>query len=161
MVNPNPRAAIRMNISVRFFATLKDRVGASQLEIEVPENLSVGDKHFLPQVNFLQTKQDIADRYGDVFAEHVSTLELNNWQGPIPSTQGVHFVRVVDHRPAALPPLDEVRSRVFRLWQAEQQNIAIEQYVMTLRERYTVQFDSGELLRAIDFPVRRQGVSGT
>jgi molybdopterin synthase sulfur carrier subunit len=32
-----------MKISVRFFATLKDRVGASQLEIEVPENVLVGN----------------------------------------------------------------------------------------------------------------------
>lgn len=30
-----------MNLRVRFFATLKERVGASQLEIEIPEPVSV------------------------------------------------------------------------------------------------------------------------
>jgi molybdopterin converting factor subunit 1 len=32
-----------MNLTVRLFATLKDRVGATQLEIEIPEAATVND----------------------------------------------------------------------------------------------------------------------
>lgn len=90
------------------------------------------------------TKAETADIFGSAFAEALWLRAANEteWQGPIPSTQGLHFVRLRRKDPAGQPPLANVRRVVEgdMRYEAEQeaQKTAIKQII----ERYSVRDDT-------------------
>jgi parvulin-like peptidyl-prolyl isomerase len=53
----------------------------------------------------------------------------------------LHLVRVVDHQPGYLPPLDEVRAAVERDWLQAKSEQAKQAFYQVLRDRYDVRID--------------------
>jgi parvulin-like peptidyl-prolyl isomerase len=54
--------------------------------------------------------------FGRGFFERLVELPPGVWTGPVESTYGVHFVRILDNRPGRRARLEEVRNEVLRDW---------------------------------------------
>ena len=65
-------------------------------------------------------------------------MEPGRWQGPIPSSYGLHFVLIEERTQASLPPLDAVREAVRREWMNARRLEAEAVLYRTLRERYQI-----------------------
>jgi len=48
--------------------------------------------------------------FGKPFAEHIFSMPLNQWQGPVESFRGIHYVRVTATHEPELPPFDNMES---------------------------------------------------
>jgi PPIC-type PPIASE domain len=80
----------------------------------------------------------IARDFGKAFAEQLLKLPLAKWNGPITSGLGVHLVRITEHSPANLPPLESVRTQVAREWENEQREHSRTANYQQLRSRYEI-----------------------
>ena len=99
------------------------------------------DRRSLParRGRFVQMPQsDVARTFGEGFAKQLSAVEPGRWQGPIPSSFGVHFVFVDERAKGSLPPLDAVREAVQREWLNARRIEAEEKLYRTLRDRYQI-----------------------
>ena len=65
-------------------------------------------------------------------------MEPGRWQGPIPSSFGVHFVFVDARAKGSLPPLGSVREAVQREWLNARRIEAEQKFYRTLRDRYQI-----------------------
>jgi len=48
--------------------------------------------------------------FGKPFAEHIFSIPLHQWQGPVESFRGIHYVRVTAAHEPELPPFDKMES---------------------------------------------------
>lgn len=61
----------------------------------------------------LRSGQELSELFGTAFADTLTARAASDhWLGPLRSVYGWHLVRVLDVRPAQLPPLAEVEQRV-------------------------------------------------
>ena len=65
-------------------------------------------------------------------------MEPGRWQGPIPSSFGVHLVFVDERTNGNLPPLNTVREVVQREWLNARRVEAERTLYRSLRERYQI-----------------------
>jgi hypothetical protein len=101
-----------------------------------PETL--GDPSLLPSRVRLRSGADLALRFGPGFASAIRALGVGGWSGPVPSSYGLHLVRVdarAPSRPAALPA---ARARVRDAWLAERERELRRAAVARLRDRYEI-----------------------
>jgi parvulin-like peptidyl-prolyl cis-trans isomerase-like protein len=77
---------------------------------------TMGDPFLLGEEFREMSHTDIARTFGEGFAKQLSAVQPGRWQGPIPSSFGVHFVLVDERAKGSLPPLDTVREAVQREW---------------------------------------------
>jgi peptidyl-prolyl cis-trans isomerase C len=82
----------------------------------------------------------LADRYGDELAQAVAAAPMGRWFA-VRSRWGWHALRVDDERPAAIPPLSQIRARVLADWQVERRATNLAQGLTALRERYRVEVE--------------------
>jgi hypothetical protein len=76
--------------------------------------------------------------FGEDFAKQISVMEKGQWQGPISSGFGQHFVFISERISGNLPPLDDVRPAVHREW-ANARRLEVEQELYaSLRNRYEI-----------------------
>ena len=54
--------------------------------------------------------QNTAATFGKPFAQAVFDLPLNQWQGPVESFRGIHYVRVTGTHDPELPPFEQMES---------------------------------------------------
>ncbi len=80
----------------------------------------------------------VAGDFGEAFAEGVAEAPVGQWVGPVPSSYGVHLVRVSGRAPAAVPPLEEVRPLVARAWEAERRRQSLADSYRKVRGDYDV-----------------------
>jgi hypothetical protein len=88
--------------------------------------------------------RDLGDLFGADNAERIFAMPPGEWQGPLRSTEGVHFVRVVSAQPARVPAFEEVRNSVLEDWRRAQQVENVAKRVAELRTRYRIVVDAGE-----------------
>ena len=62
-------------------------------------------------------QSEVARTFGEAFAQKLPDAEPSTWQGPIPSSFGIHFVFISERTKGGIPPLDSVREAVQREWQ--------------------------------------------
>jgi hypothetical protein len=98
----------------------------------------LGDPTVQPHQVPLQTQEEIARTFGDVFARQVIGLPEGRWVGPVPSAMGLHLVRVTGHEPGRLPALQEIRPLVQREVLAWRRERARDAAYARLRQRYEV-----------------------
>ena len=98
----------------------------------------LGDPFLLGEEFHAMSQGDVARTFGEGFARQLSTLEQGRWQGPIPSSFGVHFVVVDERAGGGLPPLDTVRAAVQRDWLNARRIEAEQKLYRTLRDRYQI-----------------------
>jgi hypothetical protein len=102
------------------------------------DTTAIGDPFLLGEEFQAVSLTELAGIFGDVFAKRVSVLELNRWQGPIPSSFGHHFVYISERIQGGAPSLDAVRDAVRREWSNARRLEAEQKLYSSLRERYEI-----------------------
>lgn len=104
----------------------------------------LGDAFLLGRELRGRAKQDVDKVFGPEFRAAMFDLAPGVWSGPIPSAYGVHVVRVEERVPERDPSLDEVRSRVVRLYQDERRRDRLREFVGELKGTYTVRVEADD-----------------
>ena len=99
---------------------------------------TIGDPFLLGEEFRAMSQSDVARTFGEGFAKQLSAVEPGRWQGPIPSSFGVHFVFIDERAKGSLPPLDAVREAVRREWLNARRIEAEQKLYRTLRDRYQI-----------------------
>ncbi len=102
---------------------------------------SAGDPLPLPSRLDDAALDEVARMFGEDFATGLEKAALGGWEGPVPSSYGVHLVRVLSRTPSATPPLSEIRDAVAREWFAERRTEADRALYDSLRRKYTVRVE--------------------
>ncbi len=98
-----------MHVRVRLFAVLRERAGADELELELPENASVGDA--LAQMGHITDGVPVVMAVNQDYAEVSETLHPGDELALIPPVSGgsvTHQHARVTDQPLALDPLLEL-----------------------------------------------------
>jgi hypothetical protein len=102
------------------------------------DTAKIGDPFLLGEEFREMSQSDVARTFGEGFATHLSAVETGRWQGPIPSSFGVHFVFVDERANGSMPPLDAVREAVQREWLNARRIETEQKLYRTLRDRYQI-----------------------
>ena len=103
-----------------------------------PVATAIGDPFLLGEEFREMSHSDVARTFGEGFAKQLSAVEPGLWQGPIPSSFGVHFVFVDERAKGGLPPFATVREAVQREWLNARRIEAEHKLYRTLRDRYQI-----------------------
>ena len=98
----------------------------------------IGDPFLLGETFRQMPQRDIARTFGEGFATQLAAVEAGRWQGPIPSSFGVHFVLIDERTQGGLPPLSTIREAVQREWLNARRIEAESKLYRTLRDRYEI-----------------------
>ena len=105
-----------------------------------PEEL--GKPTLLPH-RMTRTPADLVARdFGPSFTAVLEKVPVGEWAGPIDSSFGAHYVRVVDRTPAAAPQLAAVRDQVVREWENERRQRARTDAYAKMRGEYEVSIEA-------------------
>jgi hypothetical protein len=99
---------------------------------------ALGDPFLLGEDFRSLSESDVVATFGDDFAKQIAAAEQGRWQGPIPSSFGLHFVFIQERTPGNLPPLDAVRQAVRNEWLNERRLEAEQSLYRKLRDRYEI-----------------------
>ncbi len=115
----------------------------AQLESEASpaSPADVADPTLLPRTMAAADAQEIANAFGDEFAEKLAKLPVGSWGGPLRSPYGFHIVRVERRDPGAARTLDEARAEVVRAWEAELRTETNRAFLARLRAGYEVRIE--------------------
>jgi hypothetical protein len=91
---------------------------------------------------------DIGGTFGQEFAAELATLPQGQWQGPVRSAYGLHFVLVNERTEPRAPALAEVREAVRREWTRDRLVAGSEGFYQRLLQRYTVTIEHPKVARA-------------
>jgi hypothetical protein len=98
----------------------------------------IGDASLLPRELQDAGYSELARTFGQVFAEAILELPLNDWAGPVRSGYGLHLVRKESMEPGRPASLDEVRNAVLRDLIAARKAEADEAFFQAMREQYEI-----------------------
>ncbi len=90
--------------------------------------------------------QELAASLGPDAARAILALEDGHWGGPIESRRGVHFVRIVERRPARDAAYEDVRAYLAQDWALAQARLAVEREVESLRDDYEIVIETDGVL---------------
>ena len=105
----------------------------------------MGDRFMLQYEYPPQTLDQVRDLFGPQFARRLFELPVQEWSGPVPSSYGMHVVRIRQRAPSRLPDLGEVRSQVARDLNEERLRSAADTYYEGLRRRFEIVVDAEAL----------------
>ncbi len=84
------------------------------------------------------TRSQLRSLFGPAFADTVFVLPESVWSGPFHSTQGTHYLRVIEHHPAPVPKFEEVQAYLRKDWKATKHREIQDQKLQELRREYTI-----------------------
>jgi len=102
----------------------------------------LGDPTLLPPALESASLPEIAAAFGNDFADRLEEAPVGEWIGPVPSTFGLHLVRVDDREAEELPALAEIRPRVLSDWEAGQRRGANDAFLARLLAKYEVRIEA-------------------
>jgi hypothetical protein len=102
----------------------------------------LGDSTMLPFELESASSIEVSRAFGIDFVRALAELEVSNWQGPVTSGYGLHFVKIDERISARIPVLDEVRAMVERDVLSDKSKQINEAFYASLRERYSVRIES-------------------
>jgi len=115
---------------------------------EVPdgelERLRVGGKAGSPEAMRLPNPlpktwlPQIEKQFGKEFAAELSKCKPGEWNGPIKSLLGVHFIKVLEYTPAREMPMSQVRSALVSRWTGDRKKAAVTEKVTELAREYRI-----------------------
>ena len=129
----------RVRIIQLYFRGERERAARRELERlraaqTPPESaLRLGDPFLHGADQPLQSRDELAGRFGADFAEGVFAAPSGEWSGPIPSAYGVHLVFVREREAPRTLAFEEVRDRVRLAVIAERRAAALEHGLRALR----------------------------
>lgn len=106
--------------------------------------LQLGDPFLHGAEQPLQSRDELAGRFGAEFADGVFAAPVGTWSGPIPSSYGVHLVLVGEREPPRALAFDEVRDSLRHAVIAERRRIAYERGLRALREGVPIAIESSD-----------------
>lgn len=80
----------------------------------------------------------IVARLGPTFADGVAEAATGTWVGPVESAFGQHLVWIHDRVESRIPPLDEIRTRVFEDWIEQESRRVLREHVDARRSQVRV-----------------------
>ena len=98
----------------------------------------LGDPFLLGEEFRVVSLRDTAGTFGESFARQVFAAEPGQWQGPIASTYGLHFIFINERTRGSVSPLDAVRPAVIREWANVRRLEAERNLYRTLRDQYEI-----------------------
>ena len=101
----------------------------------------MGENISLPFFSTSASTIDIQRSFGRGFAYKLSTLLVQEWQGPIRSGYGLHFVYIIKKEQGALPSFESVKERVKVLFLQKMQEKNAQEFYKKLRQTYTVKIE--------------------
>jgi hypothetical protein len=110
---------------------------------------AIGDPFMLQSEYPLQTRDEVKALFGTEFAATLFSRVSGEWSGPVPSSYGVHLVRVTQFTPAHLPQLAEVRSKVLTDFKNERLRMASEAYYAELRKHYYIDMERAAVAQGL------------
>ncbi len=123
------------------FEAVVSRTG-QRLSAEKPapgEAFRYSEPTILPLEISRATAAEIAARFGETFEQGLREAPVGSWVGPISSSYGDHFVRVVTREPAQLANVDELRTRLLADRDKDLKSAQVAREVRNLREGYRVE----------------------
>lgn len=90
------------------------------------------------QENQKGDEEDIAHIFGPVFAFEMAELKIGDWQGPIESGFGMHFVKISSKEKGQAPILSNIRQKVENDWYATQTSKSEEAAYNELKKQYDI-----------------------
>jgi parvulin-like peptidyl-prolyl isomerase len=116
-------------------AALEQLRAAQRLPKPAPER---GDS-FAPQLgDGLRSQAELAELFGQGFAEAVVRFPAGVWQGPVRSKSGYHLVRVDERSVPPVPELAAVRDRIIADWRGARRAETDAAGLARIRTRYEV-----------------------
>ena len=104
--------------------------------------MALGQPTLLPP-KVTRTESDLVARsFGARFVSALEKAPVGEWEGPIDSEFGAHYVRVSERTPAVMPPLADVRGQVVREWENERRQRARNDSYAKMRATYTVSVEA-------------------
>lgn len=77
--------------------------------------------------------------FGLEFSNAVIAAKPGEWTGPLTSTRGVHFIKVLRYEAAREMPIADVRPALVAKWQEAQRNAAVSAKVAEMRSNYRIE----------------------
>lgn len=87
------------------------------------------------------SEQELAITLGISAAKKIVSIQDNDWHGPIITTKGIFFIRILDRYPSHTPTFEDVENYVKIDWINTQKNRLISEKIKQLRKDYKVVFD--------------------
>lgn len=105
----------------------------------------LGDRFLLEFDDRLRSEQEVERLFGPRFAAALFRREPGGWHGPIPSSYGLHLVRVTEVRKGRLPELAQVKNAVLRDYATTARQRVRDAMCSSLEERYDVTIDEAAI----------------
>lgn len=99
----------------------------------------LGDPFLLSSELPLWSGATLARRFGPQFAPLALQAAPERWNGPIPSSYGLHFVWLLERAPQRLPPLAIVRPEVRAALLREREQRALHEHLKALRSEARIE----------------------
>jgi hypothetical protein len=99
---------------------------------------ALGDPSLLPRRVGLSDARRIDATFGADFGRQVLAAPPGRWSGPIRSSYGLHFVRVIEKQPATIPVLRDVRAELRQHWLGQLQRRRLRGALDELRADYRI-----------------------
>lgn len=103
---------------------------------------SLGDSTLLLSEVSSSSSIELARAFGTEFVNALAEVTVGDWQGPIRSGYGLHFVKIDEYTAPRTPGLAEVRAAVERDLLSDTSKQIGEAFYAALRERYTVRVEA-------------------
>lgn len=98
----------------------------------------------LPSAQPLSTARQVDATFGRGFFAALEGLPQGTWVGPVPSSFGLHIVRIDTSEPAFLPPFDRIRDDVLFDWRRDLKSELSEAQFDALKSKYDVSTPSAD-----------------
>jgi hypothetical protein len=148
------RYAKAARVSFRHVFFSKERRGAN-LEKDAAEALAalangasdetMGDPFLREHVFTDADADEIAAALGREFAEKVTVTPAGEWRGPLPSSYGVHLVRVSERGESQAVAFEAVRDAVARDFSDKRRRTANQDFLERLKTQYRITVDEAAL----------------
>ena len=114
-----------------------------QSEKNPPKSAPDRGDRFILQYDYKQmTKKDLANQFGENFAESVFGLKSDGWYGPIESNYGQHLVYTSNRTEANLPEFHTQKRRVELDWNHDQKQAAEKKMMAGMLQKYNIEITS-------------------
>ena len=129
----------RYSFQHRYFSSDRRKDAKQDAEISLLNTKDLGDPFMLQKTYNKRSEREIADLFGREFSESIANLEPSKqWQGPVKSAYGFHTLLLESIQESYLKGYETVKERVLIDFQQETRRTANEQYLLDLRNKYSV-----------------------
>ncbi len=111
----------------------------NQLRIKSIEPQSIKVALSIAEEQKLSNQTAIQRKFGAQFTEALSALKTNQWQGPIESGFGMHFIFIDTKKTDEIPVLGDIRQRVVNDWRAAEISQAEKSAYEELASQYDIE----------------------